>query len=618
MALLKDMKTRLPIAVIQMRSVPGGVEKNLKEMLAHIQEARNKGAKLVVFPELSTSGYLLGDLWEHPAFLKEIEDANEEIRKGSKGLAVIWGSVKVDHEKIGEDGRLRKYNAAFVAQNGAWVKNELLSGWIPKTNLPKYRIFDDARHFYPASTLAREMSCTLSDLLHPFTLSWKGSEVRVGVTVCEDLWEDEYFDKPSHIYNKKNVDLLIDISQSPWTAEKWRARDRMLTKRSRTANAPILYVNSVGLQNNTKNLVWFDGNSALISEKGEFLWRAPQHEANLSLITLGTKPKKKVREHTTGIEEIYEATLSAMKEFFAPFPHIVVGLSGGIDSAVSLGLLTHALGAKKVLAVNMPTRYNSETTQDLAERCAKNFGIEYKIAPIEQLYEMTLMTLERAGYSNPSMLVRENVQARIRGKTLADIAACENGVVINNGNKTEIALNYFTLYGDAIGAGAFLGDLWKRQVYELARFINKKEGYEAIPKGIINLVPSAELSPEQNVDEGKGDPIFYPYHDELLRMFTEARWDPTEVMKRVIAGTLEKDINCAPGTLKKYFKTRKDFIENLEWAWRQYNIEYKRHQLPPVFIASRRAFGFDRRSTIANGFTTKEYARLRTQYLKKK
>lgn len=602
------------IAVAQMRTVPGNVRHNLAQMLNYIADARRRRANLVAFPELATSGYLLGDRWEHDAFVREIEDANEMIREASDGITVIWGSLKADRKSIGEDGRVRKYNAAFIAQDGAWVSNGILDGWIPKTNLPKYRIFDDARHFYPATKLAEEMKISLRALLRPFAVIINRGTVRLALTVCEDLWEDEYNAKPSQIYRDQDVDLVIDISQSPWTLGKRRARNSMLRKRSEDSQAPILYVNSIGLQNNTKNLVWFDGGSAMMGEDGFFSWQAPEHREGLFMCQRGALAAQVLVAGQEEIGEIFEAIIPAIREFFAPFPTVVIGLSGGIDSAVMAALLVEALGPEKVLAVNMPSEYNSHTTRRLAETCARNLGIEYRVVPIQALYEQQLDILRDAGYTDPSMLVRENIQARIRCQELASIAACAGGVFTNNGNKTEVALNYFTLYGDGAGAAAFLGDLWKGQIYALARFLNARKGRDAIPHGILDIVPSAELSPDQNVDEGKGDPIFYEYHDQLLRMFIEKRWDPTIVLEHAINGTLEEDLDIPQGTMQKYFKTSAEMVANLEWAWRQYGVEFKRVQLPPVFLTSRRAFGFDRRDTIADAYFSDEYYRLRSLY----
>ena len=289
--------------------------------------------------------------------------------------------------------------------------------------------------------------------------------------------------------------------------------------------------------------------------------------------------------------------------------------TGGVDSALMLALLREVLPADKILAINMPTNFNSKTTQDLARECAHTLGVEYIIVPIQTLYEEQLAVLSRVSSLPITTLTKENIQARIRGHQLATFAAHYSGVFTNNGNKTEVALNYFTLYGDAAGCSAFLSDLWKGQIYELSRYINAKNSRECVPGGILTIVPSAELSENQNVDEGKGDPIYYEYHDKLLRAFSESRIGITDILQKYSEGTLEKDLGCPTGTLQKYFASPLLFMSNLEWAWNAYNTEYKRVQLPPVFLTSRRAFGFDRRDTIAPAFISQKYELLKKKII---
>jgi len=597
------------------------------EIIAFINKTRALGKKLVVLPELCTCDYMLGDRWEVEAFLRDIEVANEEIRKATIGIIAIWGSVRVDWDRVGEDERVRKYNAAMIACNGEWVKTAHLFGWIPKTNLPKYGIFDDARHFYPASSLAAELGIPLEELLQPFQVRINGKIIRLALTICEDLWEDGYSTKVSKIYRDQDVDLIIDISQSPWTTHKLQAREKMLRKRTLDSDCPILYVNVVGLQNNAKNLVWFDGTSCLMGADGVVKWRAPRHKAGLfspsdfSLIGHGNHSPSFVNGYQSIIEDSHTATIEAMRDFYRDYSRIVIGLSGGIDSAISLAMHVEALGASRVVAINMPTQFNSQTTRSLAALCAENFRVEYKIVPIQQLYEAELKLYAESGDPNPSSFDRENFQARLRGHVLAAQAAMQatklggrTGFTCN-GNKTEVALNYFTLYGDGAGCSAFFADYWKGEMYALARLINGRAGRDIVPQGIIDIVPSAELSSAQNVDEGKGDPIFYPYHDRLLAMWLEGRMDPTAIMRWTLAGTLERELGCADGIVAKYFRTRAAFVKNLEWAWRQYSYEGKRHMLPPGLIRTR-AFGFDRRETIADAYFTREYKTLRDEYLR--
>jgi NAD+ synthase (glutamine-hydrolysing) len=591
----------LHIVIAQMRVTPGDVRANVKRIISEIGIAKSADADMIVFPELCTTGYLIGDRFEYPEFLEEVTAANLRIAEATQGIIAIFGSVQTEPRLKGEDGRERKYNAAFVALNGEIVRT------IPKTNMPNYRMFDDKRQFTSARQVALEHKDRIIEVVYPVDLLIRGETYRVSITICEDLWCDDYDVNPALIARAAGSDLLINISCSPWATGKVHARERMLAKRAREAECPILYVNAVGLQNNVKNLVWFDGGSTMVDADGNVIHRSSQHISTREFSGSG------ITELVAPIVELHDATVHAMRDFYTPFNKVVIGLSGGIDSAVAAACLASAIGPERILAVNMPTEYNSKTIQDLAAQCAKNLGIEYIVVPIQEEYELAKRNLAAAGFNNPNMLVLENLQSRIRGNKLLTIAQAVGGVVSNNANKTEIALNYFTLHGDSIGAASFFGDDWKGEVYELAYHINRES--KIIPQGIIDLIPSAELSAEQNVDQGKGDPIFYPYHDKLLAAFTERRVGPHEVLVHLQDGTIEAWLGCKPGTITHYFPTRLALIDNLEWSWKNYNTEFKRAFTPPIFITSRRAFGFDRRDTIAAYPLSESYEELKEKLL---
>jgi NAD+ synthase (glutamine-hydrolysing) len=624
MSLLDPVK----IAIAQIDIMAGHPDVNVKKMIGEIEKAKHDGDDIIVFPEMSVPGYLLGDEWENTAFVKDCYAYNEEIKKAATGITVIWGNIDLDETKKSEDGRIRKYNAAFIAQNQTFLG----SGCIHKTLMPKYREFDDERHFYSTRKEAQDSALSIEEMLHPFAVTINGTTRKIGLILCEDMWSDDYTINPIDILLEKGSELIVNISCSPWTWRKNNKRHSVVRNRIQEHPVYFVYANNIGIQNNGKNIFLFDGNSTIYNPDGSLLNVAKDYteETIKATIFAGTTeilPNPEVNEERDR-KELYTGLVYGIRKFFENFPgkKVVIGLSGGIDSALSAALLTRALGAEHVYAINMPSQYNSETTKGAARTLAQNLGIHYTTISIQASYENTIKELESAVFTRLdgsgtttglklSGMNKENIQARDRGaRVLAGVASVLGAVFVNNGNKTETAFGYATLYGDVNGAIAPIADLYKMEVYDLARYINKEE--PVIPDTIFNIPASAELSADQNVDEGKGDPIFYPYHDKLVKAFVEFRLDPEDILQFYADGILEQTIKCDPGLIGNYFKNAASFIADLEHKWKLYKMSYfKRIQAPPIIAVSKRAFGFDVRESQNGIYFTQRYLRLKEKML---
>ncbi|KXK08531.1 MAG: Glutamine-dependent NAD(+) synthetase [Microgenomates bacterium OLB22] len=622
------------ISLAQLDITPGRPDLNAAKMLQEIHAARERGSDIIIFSEMAVPGYLLGDEWENDSFINDSLSYNEDILAASEGIAVIWGNVYAESDKKGEDGRTRKYNAVFVAQDRKWVSNGVFEGHTFKTLMPKYREFDDERHFYSLAKVSQERDVPISSLLKPFPLQIGEKTHMVGTILCEDMWCEDYPINPTKILVENGAEMIINLSCSPWTWRKNDKRHRVVRSLLKESQVPFVYVNNVGVQNNGKNVFLFDGGSAIYTEDGYLHAMTHDYTEEVLDVQLGRASTATISDPELSdeqdLKEVYDGLVFGLRHFFSTLPtkNVVIGLSGGIDSALSAVLLTAALGKEHVYAVNMPSKFNSHLTKGAAAALAQNLGIHYTIYPIQASIDQTIDELNHLVFTSQddskketpitvTPFITENIQARDRGsRVLSAIAACLNGVFTNNGNKTETALGYATLYGDVNGAIAPLADLYKGEIYALARYINQLKGKDLIPTSIIDVVPSAELSADQDVTQGKGDPIIYPYHDKLLRSFIEFRRDPEYILDLYTKETLEESLKIEAGLVKKHFPTTESFISDLEHKWKLYKINYfKRIQTPPIITVSRRAFGFDLREAQNGIHFTRRYKELKERLL---
>ena len=676
------------IAFGQIQVHPGDPATNFQSMMHAIDYAKAVSTDILIFPELCLSGYMVGDLWDQVPFINDCLYYGDEIVKATENtnLTIIFGNVGIDESLRNLDGSLRKYNALYVASKGQLVSNPFQPyPFTIKTLLPCYRYFNEPRHFTSANVVAKERNLPLLDINQPLTISTRHGAFTIAPVICEDSWDTHYPDCPTSLIVEsakakgQHIDLMVNCSSSPFTIHKQEQRHALFSAQAKQYNTPIAYTNHVGIQNNGKNICIYDGCSTLYDVNGSIVEKVPAFENTVRPTLLKDtvwQPQPTVSLQTestpTYIPILFKALQYGIRQFLAQtgIKKIVIGASGGIDSALNAALYSTVLPLENLYLVNMPSRYNSDMTKDLAYQLARNIGCHYGVFPIEEGVSATIEQLENtsftkynahvipelhhhgnvhattiqdvkentvssekdvsqtvlygsdqtiANYDNQrhiesdsnttsflqlSTLGKENIQARDRSsRILAGIASAVNGAFTCNGNKTEFTVGYATMYGDLAGFLAVTGDVWKTDVYALARYMNETIFQrEVIPQGSIDVVPSAELSDAQDVMQGLGDPLQYEYHDCLFRAFVEGtphtllhqRLTPEDILCAYEKGTLEHLLRL-PHPVSHYFTSTEQFINDLERWWKSFNglAVAKRIQSPPLFLVSERAFGTD-------------------------
>ena len=544
----------MKIAIAQYNPKVGDLNGNLSKTKEYIEKAKEKKCDLVVFPELSLTGYPPRDLLLRDDFLKACDRALQEIISYTQGIGVIVGTV------IDDGNGFLLHNSALLISDGRII------GRVDKSLLPNYDVFEEARYFQPS----KEVKC----------IEFKG--MRLGISICEDIWNDE--DVFGHERYSRNIldelyahnpDIFINLSASPYHYQKHEIRKEMLAHYTKKYGIPFIYVNQIG---GNDELI-FDGSSMVYDAEGQLILHGKTFEEDM-IIYDTEKSYPGLPDWKEDISWMYRGLVYGVRDYFHKngFSKALLGLSGGIDSALVACIAAEALGRKNVIGVMMPSRYTSQESKDDARQLANNLGIEYREISIEKLFDEYVSIFNTEGEIHGD-LAEENIQARIRGSLLMFIANREGRVLLCPSNKSEIAVGYSTLYGDSCGGIAVIGDILKTEVYELCRYVNRD--IEIIPNNIITKAPSAELREDQK-DEDSLPP--YSILDKVLKMYIEERVPLEEIInKGYDRQTVYRIINMID------------------------RAEYKRRQIPPIIKLSDGDFGMGRRHPTVHGFRVDVY-----------
>ncbi|MDO8549617.1 MAG: NAD+ synthase [Ignavibacteria bacterium] len=543
----------MKIALCQVNTIIGDIEYNKTKILNGYRKAVKDGAELVIFPELSLIGYPPLDLVEKKEFRLAATKALFEVASQTEDAGLLFGTITEDDDNIGTD----IHNSAILCYQGK------MQFFQHKSLIPNYDVFDEMRYFDSAKNV----------YIHEF----KGE--KLGISICEDIWNDaDYWYKQRYSHDpvkeliQKGASVIINISASPYSFSKRESRKNMLSVLSKTERVSLAYVCTVGAQ---AELI-FDGASMCFDAEGNLVKLGKSYKEDYFIFD--TKEKYKPVEKTEGSfeEETLNALIYGLREYCEKekFKKVLLGLSGGIDSALVAYIAVKAVGAENLHVIMMPSKYSSEGSVTDSEKLIKNLGISSSNISIQPVVKETLKMLSAAVTEEPRKIVEENIQARIRGVYLMAVSNQFDYLVLTTGNKSEMAVGYGTLYGDMCGGLGVIADVYKTEVYRIAKYINRKK--EIIPEEIINKIPSAELSPGQ-----KDQDILPPYDllDKILKMYLEEN----------------KEIEEITGIIGKSEVVNK-VLRMVD------NNEFKRRQAAPALRVSTKAFGYGRRYPIVQGW----------------
>ncbi|MEY2829169.1 MAG: hypothetical protein RIQ33_1027 [Bacteroidota bacterium] len=549
----------MKIALAQLNYHIGNFESNTKKIVDAIHQAKSQGAEIVLFSELAVCGYPPRDFLEFEDFIQCCENAIDEIKSHTAGIAVLVGCPSRNPKIEGKD----LFNSAYFLADGEIKKI------IHKTLLPTYDVFDENRYFEPNKSFE--------------IVEYKGK--KIAVTICEDLWNlgnsnPLYTICPMDELMKFKPEMILNLSASPFDYEHAEDRKRVLKANAQAYNIPIYYCNQVGAQTE----IIFDGGSLVINASGEVVEELAyfNEELRITNYELGMHlPNNLITNNSITTSEnhtskIHDALVLGIRDYFQKmnFKKAILGLSGGIDSALVLYLAAQALGKENVHSLLLPSEYSTSHSISDAEQLCKNLGTSYDIVPIKNNYEAFLNTLSPYFKDLPFNVAEENLQARTRGVLLMAFSNKFGYILLNTTNKSEAAVGYGTLYGDMCGGIAVLGDVYKTQVFELCKWINQDE--EIIPSNIITKPPSAELRPNQKDSDSLPE---YDVLDKILYQYIEKRQGPKELIAQGFASDLVNRV------LK--------MVNSNEW---------KRHQSAPILRISKKAFGVGRRMPIVGKY----------------